>query len=51
VKDLSFLVTNDPGSGSTKNRKAQELGIPVIDEAAFLAILQRPEEIGRYRRR
>ncbi len=51
VKDLSFLVTNDPGSGSTKNRKAQELGIPVIDEAAFLAILQRPEEIGRYQRR
>jgi BRCT domain type II-containing protein len=42
VKDLSFLVTNDPESGSGKNKKARELGIAIIDEAAFLAILADP---------
>lgn len=31
----SYLVTNDPGSGSSKNRKAQELGVPIITEAQF----------------
>ncbi len=36
VKDLSFLVTNDGASNSSKNRKARELGIPVIDEKAFI---------------
>jgi DNA ligase (NAD+) len=36
VKGLSFLVTNDPSSNSSKNKKARDLGIPVIDEAAFL---------------
>lgn len=35
VKDLSYLVTNTPKSGSGKNKKARELGIPIIDEAAF----------------
>jgi DNA ligase (NAD+) len=39
VKDLSYLVTNDPGSGSGKNRKAREWGIPIIDEEQFLALL------------
>jgi DNA ligase (NAD+) len=39
VKGLSFLVTNDPESGSAKNRKARELGVSIIDEAAFLAML------------
>ena len=38
VKDLSYLVTNDTSSGSSKNRKAQELGIPVIDEKTFLSL-------------
>ncbi|MDR3162180.1 MAG: NAD-dependent DNA ligase LigA [Spirochaetaceae bacterium] len=42
VKDLSFLVTNDPESGSGKNKKARSLGIPVIGEAEFLAILEDP---------
>ncbi|MBO5137332.1 MAG: NAD-dependent DNA ligase LigA [Spirochaetaceae bacterium] len=36
VKGLSYLVTNDTKSGSAKNKKAAELGIPVIDEATFL---------------
>jgi DNA ligase (NAD+) len=40
VKDLSYLVTNDTGSGSAKNKKAHDLGIPVINEDAFLALLE-----------
>jgi DNA ligase (NAD+) len=39
TKDLSFLVTNDTSSGSAKNAKAQKLGVPVIDEDAFRAML------------
>ncbi|MDR2019363.1 MAG: NAD-dependent DNA ligase LigA [Treponema sp.] len=46
VKDLSFLVTNDPESGSGKSLKARNLGIPVIGEAEFLAILEDPAKIG-----
>ncbi len=42
VKDLSFLVTNDPYSGSAKNVKARELGVTIIDEDVFLKILSRP---------
>jgi DNA ligase (NAD+) len=42
VKDLSFLVTNDPESGSAKNQKARSLGVPVIDEKQFLALLENP---------
>jgi len=41
VKGLSYLVTNDIESGSAKNQKAGELGIPVIDEAAFLDLLEK----------
>jgi DNA ligase (NAD+) len=44
VKDLSYLVTNDPGSGSGKNKKAREWGIPIIDEEQFLALLAEPEK-------
>ncbi len=36
TRDLSYLVTNDPESGSDKNRKAREFGIPVIGEEEFL---------------
>ena len=39
TKDLSYLVTNDTQSGSSKNLKAQKLGIPIIDEKSFLAML------------
>jgi DNA ligase (NAD+) len=39
VKDLSYLVTNDPESGSGKNKKARELNIPIIDEDAFLKLI------------
>ncbi len=40
VKGLSYLVTNDTSSGSSKNKKAMELGIPVIDEKEFLALIE-----------
>ncbi|MCL2190584.1 MAG: NAD-dependent DNA ligase LigA [Treponema sp.] len=42
AKGLSYLVTNDPESGSSKNKKALSLGIPIIDEAGFLAMLANP---------
>ena len=40
VKGLSYLVTNDTASGSSKNKKAAQLGIPVIDETAFMKLLE-----------
>lgn len=39
VKGLSYLVTNDTSSGSSKNLKAVQLNIPVITEDEFLSIL------------
>ncbi|MDR1429141.1 MAG: NAD-dependent DNA ligase LigA [Spirochaetaceae bacterium] len=45
-KELSFLVTNDSESGSAKNKKALALGIPILDEKAFLAILENPQSAG-----
>ncbi|MDR2095279.1 MAG: NAD-dependent DNA ligase LigA [Treponema sp.] len=49
VKDLSFLVTNDPESGSAKNKKARGLGIPVIDENIFRAILDDPAQAALFK--
>lgn len=40
VKGLSYLVTNDTSSGSSKNVKAAQLGIPVISENEFLELLK-----------
>jgi DNA ligase (NAD+) len=40
VKDLTYLVTNDPESGSSKNKKALEYGVKIIDEDTFLSILK-----------
>ncbi len=39
VKDLSYLVTNDPASGSAKNKKARELGVAILDEGEFLKLV------------
>lgn len=39
TKDLSYLVTNDTESGSSKNVKAQKLGIPIINEEQFLELV------------
>lgn len=38
TKDLTYLVTNDVSSGSSKNQKAAKFSIPVIDEKQFLNI-------------
>jgi len=40
VKGLTYLVTNDVTSGSSKNKKANELGIKIIDEDEFLLLLK-----------
>lgn len=39
AKGLSYLVTNDPASGTGKSKKAASLGVAVIDEHAFLALV------------
>lgn len=39
-KFLSFLVTDDTESGSSKNKKAKELGIPVITSFEFKKMIE-----------
>jgi DNA ligase (NAD+) len=39
-KTLTYLVTNDTSSGSSKNRKAADLGIEVITEKEFLELIR-----------
>lgn len=39
-KNTDFLVTNTPNSGTTKNRKAQELGIPIITEQQLIDMVE-----------
>jgi DNA ligase (NAD+) len=41
VKDLSYLVTNDTESGSAKNKKANDLGVKIINEDQFLALVEK----------
>lgn len=43
-KKLTYLVTNDTTSGSSKNRKAQELGIKVISEDEFLKMISNTDD-------
>jgi len=40
TKDLSYLVTNTPDSGSNKNKKAHLLGCSIITENEFLHMLE-----------
>ena len=39
VNGLDFLVTNNPFSGSIKNRTAQEHGTSIIDEEQFMNLV------------
>lgn len=39
TKDLTYLVTNDTLSGSSKNQKAAKFGIAVIDEKEFMKLI------------
>ena len=34
----SYLIANDPDSGTTKITKARQLGVQIIDEEAFLKL-------------
>ena len=38
-KGLTYLINNDINSNSSKNRKAKEIGIKIIDEESFLKLL------------
>lgn len=36
----TYLINNDVASNSSKNRKAKELGIPILSEEDFLKLLE-----------
>ena len=38
-KKTDYLINNDTMSSSSKNKKAKELGIPVITEKEFLSMV------------
>lgn len=38
-KNLTYLVTNDKDSGSSKNKKAEQLGITLINEEEFINMI------------
>ena len=44
TKGLTYLVTPDPNSGSSKNEKAKKYGTAVIDEAAFMKLVKTYED-------
>lgn len=39
-KNLTYLVTNDTESGSSKNKKAKDLGVKIINEKQFLELIK-----------
>ena len=39
-KNTDYLINNDSESSSSKNKKAKELGIPILTEEAFLALIE-----------
>jgi DNA ligase (NAD+) len=44
-KKLTYLVTNDTSTGTSKNKKAQELGIKIINEEEFLKLVKPETDI------
>lgn len=38
----NYLINNDTASASSKNKKAKELGIPILSESDFLQMLEQP---------
>lgn len=43
-RKTSYLINNDSRSNSTKNRKARELGIPILTEEELIRMLEGPGE-------
>jgi len=43
----NYLINNDTTSNSSKNKKAKELGIPIISERDFLKMLEGEEHANK----
>jgi len=41
VRNCEYLITNNPNSGSTKNKQAKDLGVKIITERDFLELLRK----------
>ena len=40
----NYLINNDKASNSSKNKKAKELGIPILSEEDFLQLAGQEQE-------
>jgi DNA ligase (NAD+) len=38
TKNVTYLVTDDPNSGSSKNEKAKKLGVSVVSEEELMEL-------------